>query len=164
MSRLQKFIVTIFSIIFVGLCAFTIYVASQPAPDASDRFVQPEFDKTAVKGVPENVDASLNYQSISFVENFSFAMCADPVLDSDNNATIYATCDEGNDRWIRVAFYDLEKNSIGTTGVIKPGEYVEKVKLDESVSEGIIVAKVISYEPDTYYSLGSASLQVNLHK
>ncbi len=48
---------------------------------------------------------------------------------------------------------------LGETGLIKPGEYVKSVKLNESPEAGSdIRLRIVAYEPETYYSAGSVVL------
>ena len=47
--------------------------------------------------------------------------------------------------------------------MIKPGYYIEKIKLKRYVSNSENVKiKVMSYEKDTYYSAGAVNLNVTL--
>jgi hypothetical protein len=47
---------------------------------------------------------------------------------------------------------------IGESGLIKPGEYVESVAISLVPTKNTsIFAKVLSYEKETYYSMGTTS-------
>ena len=54
-------------------------------------------------------------------------------------------------------------NGLVETGLIRPGEYAQILKLTtlpEATADVVMI--VMSYEPDTYYSMGSVSLYTTL--
>ena len=56
-----------------------------------------------------------------------------------------------------------DEKVVGETGLLKPGEYIKEVKLDKSLKkDDEITLKVMGYEPDTYYSAGSISLNTKV--
>ena len=58
---------------------------------------------------------------------------------------------------------DENGNTLGETGLIKPGEYVQSVELDRVPKVGTpIVLKIMAYQPDTYYSEGAVSLNTTI--
>ena len=57
---------------------------------------------------------------------------------------------------------DAKGNLLGETGVLRPGEYVEFVSLTSLPKKAEVVARILTYEPDTYYSMGSASAEIML--
>ena len=98
------------------------------------------------------------------IENaFSFATCGKPSL-KDGKITAYFTNPEDNEVWLLVKVYDESgKKLLGQSGIIRNGEYVEQIALDKTPSEDCkIIFKIYSYEPDTYYSKGSASGKFSL--
>mgnify|MGYP003319044773 CR=1 FL=1 len=56
-------------------------------------------------------------------------------------------------------FYNQSGQIVGESGLIKPGEYLKSVSFDNTLSttEGITL-KVMSYEPETYRSVGAITL------
>ena len=49
---------------------------------------------------------------------------------------------------------------MGETGLIKPGEYVRSVVFSKVPLAGVEISlRVMSYEPETYYSKGEVTLQ-----
>lgn len=52
---------------------------------------------------------------------------------------------------------------IGETGLLKPGQYVERVQLNDSAASGSVTLQVMGYQPETYYSAGSVGLATELH-
>ena len=54
---------------------------------------------------------------------------------------------------------------LGETGLIRPGEYVKSVSLTSEVEDGTAIKlKIMAYEPDTYYSAGSVTLNTILRE
>ena len=68
-----------------------------------------------------------------------------------------------NTVWLKVRVLDEKGNTLGETGLIKPGEYVQSVTLDTVPKTGKpIVLKIMAYQPDTYYSEGAVSLNTKI--
>ena len=64
----------------------------------------------------------------------------------------------------RIILLDETGAELGSSGLLKPGEYVQSVALERiPPKSSSILAKILSYEPQTYYSMGSASAEIYLH-
>ena len=60
---------------------------------------------------------------------------------------------------------DADGNILGETGLVKPGRYLRILKLDAVPSkDGLVLARILTYEPGIYYSLGSANANIMLRK
>ena len=78
-------------------------------------------------------------------------------------ATVYLTNNAENKVYIKLRVLDADGNSLGETGLIKPGEYVKDVELSKVLAAGTsIKLKIMSYEPETYMSMGSAVLNTKI--
>lgn len=121
-------------------------------------FVAPPFDDNAISGEP-SVSEGLGY-NILYREGMSFKVGACGVVNVvDGRAEIYLTNLSENTVWLKARFYDSKGNVLGESGLIKPGEYLESVELKTIPKESEkITIKVMSYEPDTYKSLGRINL------
>ena len=85
-----------------------------------------------------------------------------PTVDGQN-LTVYFTNTEGNEKNLKLRVLDTEGNILGETGLIKPGEYVKNVTLTKTLAAGEkIKLKIMGYEPETYESAGSVSLNVTV--
>ena len=162
MSKLQKIVLSIMSITLIGLIIGVMLI-----PNGSDTpkvgFVKPEMDACAVDGVPQNVPSELAYQTAEFTKNFKIAMCGNLKASKDNTADLYLTSFDTNEGYVRVVLYDENNNELGTTGLIKPGQYIKSIKLNTAPNEDKIVnAKVLSYDMDTYVSLGAVNVKLHL--
>jgi len=125
-------------------------------------FVPPAFDAAAVAGtpdVPEGLGYSAPYQDGMA---YRFSVCGNVTMDG-NKATVYLTNDGENEVYIKLRVLDASGNTLGETGLIKPGEYVEAVELTEQLAAGTnILLKIMSYDPETYMSMGSAVMNTKI--
>ena len=121
-------------------------------------FAPPPFDATAVAGVPE-VPENLGYISpYRDGMGYRFSVCGNVVLEG-SNAAVYLTNPAENEVWLKLRVWDEKGNILGETGLIRPGEYVKDVALTENLTAGTkIKLKIMGYEPETYFSAGSATL------
>ena len=119
-------------------------------------FTPPPFDASSVVGTPE-VPEGMGYSEFD-AKLFKASVCGE-VKVVDGCADIYLTNPESNYAWIKVRVMDEQGNILGETGLIKPGEYVKSVTFTTVPEIGAkIVLKIMAYEPNTYHSAGSATL------
>ena len=121
-------------------------------------FTPPPFEQNAVSGVPE-VEEELGYSS-PYREGMSyrFSVCGN-VTTEGSDAVVYLTNPAENEVWIKLRVLDEAGNTLGETGLIRPGEYVRCVTLSVVPPAGTkIRLKIMGYEPQTYHSAGSATL------
>ncbi len=81
---------------------------------------------------------------------------------NDDKLIVYFTSKKTNNVYVKLRI--LKDNKIvGETGLLKPDEYIKEVKINRSLKkDDKITIKVIGYEPDTYYSAGSISLNTKV--
>ncbi len=159
--NLKIIIYSIISIlVLLGTIGTIIYKLQAPP-----KFIPPDFESTAIQGYP-NPPEELGYTSANLTGDFSIGMCG--VLEEKNkNIPIYFTNIESNSMNIKLQIFDKDNNILTQTGLIKPGEYIEAVTLNESLPEGEtnITIKIMGYEPDTYYSAGFTTMNIDVtHK
>ncbi len=123
------------------------------------KFIPPEFDAEAVIGTPE---LPKEYAYKTFYQEpmtFSTAMCG-TVFQEDGRAVIYFTNSANNKNvWLKLRIYSNSNEIIGESGLIKPGEYIRSVLLNNNVEIGTnLKMKIMSYEPETYSSMGSVTI------
>lgn len=162
MTKLQKNILLAMAglLAVLLLAAGVAFATRQPPETVVGTFVPPEFDPNAQVGTPQVSNPA--YGTLELTPTAVVSMCAD-VTCENNAALVYFTSHSGNQGWIKIKLTDAEGNLLGQSGLLRPGEYVESVHLDSAPKEnGLIVAKILIYEPDTYLSLGSASAQISL--
>ena len=133
-----------------------------PKEPTVGEFVPPAFDSAAMIGTPE-VPEGLGYSS-PYQDGmaYRFSVCGNVKLDG-KKATVYLTNDAENEVYIKLRILDADGNILGETGLVKPGEYVKEVELSKVLAAGTsIKLKIMSYEPDTYMSMGSAVLNTKI--
>ena len=144
------------------LCVLSVTVMivmlTQTGGQKTGKFIPPEFDKTAAQGEPD-VPENLGWTEVSQAGmSFSAKICGNVVIEN-GKADIYFKSNEDNEVWLKLRVLDAEGNVLGETGLIKPGEYVKSVTFDTlPQNEEKIQMKLMSYEPETYYSMGAVVL------
>lgn len=125
-------------------------------------FIPPDFDSNALSGVP-TVDESMGYTEL-YQDGMAYrvSVCGVPTVDG-NELTVYFTNTEGNEKNLKLRVLDESGEILGETGLIKPGEYVKSVTLKKPIdARENIKLKIMGYEPETYESAGSVSLNVTV--
>lgn len=160
MEKIHKIILGVLSaLVIVAIIATAIVAVNR----GNNKFTPPSFDKAAVSGMPEVTDETLGYGVLALKEGFITMLCGNPIVEN-GEAVVYFTADEGNTVWVRLALMTEDGELLGSTGLLKAGEYVRSVELSKKITEDMpIVFKILSYEPDTYYSQGSANVNATLH-
>lgn len=123
-------------------------------------FVPPEFEPAAVSGVPE-VPEELGYAEL-YQDGMAYrvSVCGEP-LAGEKNLTVYFTNTGSNEKYLKLRVLDERGDTLGETGLLRPGEYVQSVALNRSLADGMqIRLKVMGYEPEDYTSAGAVTLSV----
>ena len=144
--------------------AIIVMIISLCIPKKTEQkpFVSPPFDDNAISGEP-TVSKELGY-GILYQDGMSFkvGMCGNVKI-VGTTADVYLTNVSENKLWLKVRFYDSDGNVVGESGLIKPGEYLKSVELNSvPKSSEKLTLKVMSYEPETYKSLGAITLTPNI--
>ena len=160
MDRTQKLILAVVAVLLAVALVVVVLVAASNR-HRQGTFTPPPFEETAVVGTPTVSDESLRYSYAKITDELAVGLCATCERVEDD-LLIYFTSLEHNTAWVRVKVYDEKGKLRGESGLLRPGEYVERIPLTSSPKGKVLKIKVLSYEPETYYSLGSAELTVNL--
>lgn len=152
------FIVVLAVCVVLGIVvAFSAAFAANRAPKVE--FIPPEFEKNAVAGepsVPEDRGYELLYQEGM---SYTVGICG-AVTVADDALEVYFTNPAQNDVWLKLRVLDEAGNILGETGLLRPGEYVRTVLLEQPLAEESEVRlKIMAYEPETYFSAGSVSVR-----
>lgn len=157
MDKQQKIIIGVMVILLLVALVTVAVLLLIPKETVTTEFTPPAFDDNAVSGMPDDVPESLNYGSPTTQNEFGFLLCGTPAVTQDNRLRCYFTSPSSNRVWLLLKIYDGEGNLLGASGLLRPGEYVEYIALDQVIPKGSeIRIKVLSYEADTYYSKGTA--------
>lgn len=123
-------------------------------------FTPPPFEETAMTGTPV-VSHNPSWDELD-AKAFQFSVCGEPVLEKET-ADVWLTNPESNKVWLKLRILDKNDAVLGETGLIKPGEYVQTVRFTVIPKKGDeIKLKIMGYEPETYYSAGSAVLKTRI--
>ena len=147
--------------ILAVLCAVSVIVMAVALSLRKERraeFVPPPFDSSALAGRPAVPD-DLGWSEI-YSDGMSFkAYLCGKLVFNGNTAPIYLYNTEGNEVWLKLRIYGESGKILGETGLIKPGEYIESSTFNTVPKNGETVKmKIMSYEPETYYSEGAVVL------
>lgn len=157
-NRLLPVVCILCALSLCALAAVLFYRASLPAQSG---FRPPPFETAAVEGTPE-VAKELGYSPVEVQGAFTAYVCGKPSADN-GRTTVYFTSPADNNAWLKLRLLDDAGNILGETGLLRPGEYVRDMKLEtEPVDGGAVTLKIMAYEPESYYSLGSVSLKTTI--
>ena len=163
MKKKQKknYILPLAAVLCVLSLAVMVFALTRQEPQTvMGEFTPPPFDSTAVVGSPAVPDG-LGWQELD-ARVYKVGICG-KFIPKGNSADIWLTNPESNTVWLKVRVLDEKGNTLGETGLIKPGEYVQSVRLDTVPKAGTpIVLKIMAYQPDTYYSEGAVSLNTTI--
>ncbi len=147
-------------ICIVSLAVMTVALI-RPGPQAEPLpFTPPPFDANAQQGIP-SVPDGLGWGEVD-AQVFRASLCGVVISDGDG-ADVWLTNPESNSVWLKLRVLDGNGSILGETGIIKPGEYVQTVTFTTIPKEGETIGlKLMAYEPETYYSAGSAVLNTKV--
>lgn len=133
-----------------------IFVLVIKKDSQQSQFISPPFDSHAVSGIPDVPD-DLKWGEVD-VQIFKASICSVVTL-KGGQADIWLTNPESNKVWLKVRALDDNGDILGETGLIKPGEYVQSLVFDIIPKTGTAIGlKLMAYQPETYYSEGSVTL------
>lgn len=164
MERGQKIILTILAVLLaVALAVLAVIVSTREPEVIISEFQAPPFEENALRGVPAGVDKLEHYREIVVEGGYTFSLDGTPILDGDR-LLVHFSSHANNAAWLRIRIYDMEGNKIGESGLLRAGEYVEAVSLSSIPPIDAVFVKILSYEPDTYYSLGAATATLPIQR
>lgn len=161
--RMKNRTVIIFAVICVlsvSAMLTTIFITqSEPKIEG---FTPPAFDSAAVSGTPE-VPGNMGYTPVEVEAGYKAFVCGE-LKAVNGSVDVYFTSPAENAVWMKLKLLDESGKTLGETGVIKPGEYVKAIKLDSTPgSTAAVKLKIIAYQPDTWYSMGTVGLNTKLN-
>lgn len=123
-------------------------------------FTPPPFDENAVLGTPD-VPENLGWGEVD-AHVYKASICGVVTIEN-GRADVWFTNLESNTVWLKLRVLDADGNTLGETGLIRPGEYVQSVIFEMIPEVGASIGlKLMAYEPETYYSAGSATLNTTV--
>ncbi len=134
----------------------------------SKKYNPPPVETSSIEGVPEIEEADKwGYSPFGIDPEFRLKVCGEPEIDG-KDVNIYLTSMNTNKvimKCVLVSEDDSEK-VLAESGTIKPGTYLKSIKLKEDLTPGShgAILKVVAYDPETYFSKGTANLKIVLNK
>ena len=159
MDKLEKRIILVLSALVLALLAAVLVQSANRQVEVSD-FEVPAFDANALSGKPEVAYPDM-YGTLALNDEVTVSLYSAPIV-TDSAAQVCFTVDVGTAAWVRLRLLDTEGNTLGESGLLRPGEYVESVVLTAQPDRPEAIAKILTYDPDTYYSLGTGTAQILL--
>lgn len=145
------------AICILSLAVMIFALTAQKQPQIAGEFTPPSLDSAAMVGIP-TVPDGLGYSELD-CQAYKVSLCGKLSESGD----IWLTNPESNEVWLKVRVLDANGNILGETGLVRPGEYVQTVKLTSVPKSGTpVTLKIMAYEPETYYSAGAASLNTTM--
>lgn len=148
--------------VIAGLCVLAVIAmaVALSAGGKGESFTPPPFDPAAQTGTPA-VPQNVGYGEIDAKE-FRFSAAGELTVE-DGQTDVWLTDPPDSAVWLKVRILDENDNILGESGLIRAGEYVRAVQLTSVPKTTTRVSlKIMAYEPDTYYSAGSARLNTVL--
>ena len=157
--RLRSIGLVYLCILMVGiLAAVWSYYHFQPTA-----LTHPDFDPNAVTGTPQ-VDEKYGYSTLTLEDSYLVCLCGVPANDGQT-VEFYLTNPAESQVWFRAEILDEQGNQIGSTGVLRPGEYLPSITLTRPLTqrETPVTVRIVAYEPDTWQSRGNVNLNMTLY-
>lgn len=141
--------------------AITMIVALCLPRTRIGEFTPPPFEENAVSGVPEVAEELCYYSPYQPGMRYRFSVCGKATTEGQS-AVVYFTNPAENTVWMKVRLFDESGAVLGESGLLKPGEYVRTIALNTPVTvEKKFTLKIMGYEPQTYLSAGSVTLNLS---
>ena len=146
--------------LIICVISFVGFILALNSYNKSKEFVKPEFETNVKEGMPKLTKED-GFEEFEVAEDYIIYMTGETKLEG-NKLLVYFTSKKSNDVYVKLRILKDDK-IVGETGLLKPGEYIKEVKLDKSLKkDDKITLKVMGYEPETYYSAGSISLNTKV--
>lgn len=165
MSKKEICILSVLAALIVAAVIAAVCIRGSREPErVVGEFTPPPFAENAVAGAPDPTEVDgLPYGTLTLSDQISISMVSTLSVDENGDVEIWLTAPATNKGWVMLRLVDQQGRVLAESGVLKPDQFIRTMHLDTvPKSTGIILAKILTYEPGTYYSMGSASAQVKL--
>lgn len=127
-------------------------------------FTHPGFEPAAVAGQPQ-VEERYGYSSLQVDEGYEILLCGVPANDG-RTVDFYFTNPASNTIWFRAEVLDETGEVIGSTGVLRQGEYLASLTLSRALTdaETSLTVRIVAYEPESWQSRGSVRLNLTVYQ
>ncbi len=158
-AKQSKIIYLLMAVLAASVVFMIVALCTDKGPTVGE-FVPPAFESAAVQGVPQ-VDESLGYTEL-YRDGMAYRVwiCGIVTMDAGDAIVNFTNVAE-NTKYLKLRVTNESGEILGETGLLKPGEYVERVMLTSTPSVGTkLKLKIMGYEPQDYTSAGAVTLNV----
>lgn len=150
-GRIKKIVTTFFVIIFA--IYFLYLVIDFVDSNVSNNKII--FDRNAIVGKP-NPDKEYYYSSITSPTGYYVSLASNLYRQDDDSLMIYLTNPSINEVYFKCKIENINGDILYQTDILKPGEYLEKLKANIKLEDREIKIKIfiLAYEIETNYSAG----------
>lgn len=165
MKKNQWGIIILSVLCILSICLMIYALIISTSNESNTEFVPPGFEENAVEGVPDVPDVFGWSEIYQEGMNFRVGISKKIIVDSENQADVYLYNSKENNVWLKLRLFDEDGNILSESGLIKSGEYVKTIMFYKPVLNGQKVKlKIMSYQPETYYSEGSIILNTEIQR
>lgn len=162
MDKQQRLALAILGgVLAVLLILLTVLALSREPNVIVSDFEAPPFEENVLADVPDEVLDRADFRSLDVKGNYVFSILGSPDF-RNGDLLPYLASHEENKVFLLIKVYDADGTQLGKSGLIRPGECLPSVALTRAPMGNTVSLKVFSYEPDTYFSRGSATLNLAL--
>ena len=163
MSKKQTKSILIKCLSIIAIISFIVMAASIICCCKTKKveFIKPEFDNNAIIG---EIEITEELEKLGYTEfyqdgmTYKFSLCGNITVEN-KKATVYFTNNKENEVWLKIRILNEVGNILGESGIIKPGEYVKHIDINDTVKSGDkITLKIMGYVPEKYTSAGTVSV------
>lgn len=166
MSKKEISILAVLATLIAAAVIAVVAVRANRQPETViGQFTPPPFASEPCVGTPDPAQVeNLPYGTLTLKEGIAVSMVSDVAVNEQGSAEVWFTSHPNNTAWVMLRLMDEKGNVLAESGLLKPGQYIRALQLDVIPKRsGLIVARILTYEPETYFSLGSANAQVMLN-
>ena len=145
------------TVLLAQLCAVSVGVMVY-ALRVKPAFTPPPFDASAQAGLPEDIPG---FEMLD-AQSFQAGLLVMPNLEG-NQLHVYFANPAENSCNLRLRVMDKGGRILGQSGLIRPGEFIQAVTLEQPAEVGTtLILKLMAYEPETYHSAGAVTVTTRL--
>lgn len=157
-----KYIHIVLTVLLAAMLTATAMILWRLRTPVQGTFVPPEFDAGAVAGKPDVTDQAMLYTELDVAGNYKVSLCGCPSMEQGRLHLLF-TSPADNSAWLKLRIMGKNGQILGESGLVRPGAYLPYVLLEQNPRPGeTLTVKVISYQPDTYFSMGTANIKVTV--
>ena len=150
----QKVICILLVAVLLGISGICFWIFKE------DVYVPPNFEKNKMEGIPEP-DEHFMYGTIETDYGYTFSMATNVYQQEDGSVFVYFTNYEDNNVNMMCEIVNEENGeTYYKSGVIVPGQYIEKLAPVKKFSNEAFDAQIMiySFEEGTWYSGGTVEI------